>query len=76
LELNCISCSCQQVAASDKDIQIMDRIEQIHETISPCFGCRNIYQQLQQEGYNLGKNKGLKLMNSRGIKAIQMDGVI
>ena len=70
LELNRSSHYYQPVATSDKDIQIMDRIEQIHETISPCFGYRNIYQQLQQEGYNLGKNKVLKLMNSRGIKAI------
>jgi putative transposase len=70
LELNRSSHYYQAVGTSDHDIQIMDRIEQIHESISACYGYRNIYQQLQQEGYTLGKNKVLKLMNNRGIKAI------
>jgi putative transposase len=47
LELNLSSYYYQPVATSDKDRQVIDRIEQIHVTISPCFGYRNIYQQLQ-----------------------------
>ncbi len=46
----------------NKDLKIINRIHEIHTTISSSYGYRMMHQQLIEEGYHIGVNKVHKLM--------------
>ena len=70
LHINRSSLYYKPVAISDRDINAMNRIDEVYTDISPCYGYRNMYQQLKQEGHKIGINKVHKLMQIMGIQAI------
>ena len=55
---------------SKNDLSIMNSIDEVYTDISPTYGYRFMHQQLLQEGFSIGKNKVLKLMQTIGIQAI------
>lgn len=55
---------------SKKDLDIMNRIDEIYTDIAPTYGYRFMHQQLLEDGFSIGKNKVLKLMKIMGIQAI------
>lgn len=55
---------------SPNDLRIMNRLDEIYTDISPTYGYRFMHQQLLEDGYKVGKNKVLRLMNVIGIQAI------
>lgn len=56
--------------ASKTDLRAMDRIDEIFTDISSTYGYRFMHQQLLEDGFQIGRNKVLKLMNRMGIQAI------
>jgi len=55
---------------SAKDLMIMNRIDKVYTDISSTYGYRFMHQQLLEDGFSIGKNKVLKLMNKMGVQAI------
>jgi len=55
---------------SAKDLLIMRRIDEVYTDISSTYGYRFMHQQLLEDGFSIGKNKVLKLMNKMGVQAI------
>ena len=60
----------QPKPTSEKDLGMMNRIDEIYTDISSTYGYRFMHQQLLEDGFSVGKNKVLKLMNRMGIQAI------
>ena len=48
----------------------MDRIDEIYTDISSTYGYRFRHQQLLEDGFSIGRNKVLRLMNLMGIQAV------
>jgi len=55
---------------SEKDLKIMNRIDEIYIDISCTYGYRFMHQQLLEDKLKIGVNKVLKLMNLMGIQAV------
>ena len=60
----------QPKPTSEKDLAIMNRLDEIYTDISPTYGYGFMHQQLLEDGYKVGTNKVLKFMNIMGIQAI------
>lgn len=54
----------------ESDLKAMQRIDDIFTNISSTYGYRFMHQQLLEDGFKIGRNKVLKLMNKMGIQAI------
>jgi len=54
---------------STEDYKIMEKIDKIF-TERPFYGYRRIYHELREGGYNIGRDRVLKLMKKMGIKPI------
>jgi len=59
----------QPVPMSQEDIKILHKIDEI-ATDNSEYGYRLIYEQLKEDGYNIGRNRVLKYMGILGIQAI------
>lgn len=70
LEINRSSVYYKPAPINPLDIEITHRIDEIYTDISPCYGYRNMHQQLIADGYRIGINKVNKLMRIAGIQAI------
>jgi len=70
MELNRSSLYYKPKPMSEKDLRMMNRIDDIYTDISSTYGYRFMHQQLLEDGFSVGKNKVLKLMNLMGIQAI------
>jgi len=70
LGLNRSSLYYRPKPTSETDIQIMGRLDEIYTDISSTYGYRFMHQQLLEDGFQIGRNKVLKLMNRIGIQAI------
>ena len=55
---------------SEKDLKIMNRIDEIYTDISCTYGYRFMHQQLLEDNMKIGVNKVLKLMNLMGVQAV------
>ena len=51
------------------NLNILNRIDEIY-TDNPEYGYRYIHRQLLEDGFNIGKDRVLKYMGTRGIEAI------
>jgi len=51
------------------NLNILNRIDEIY-TDNPDYGYRYIHRQLLEDGFNIGKDRVLKYMGTRGIEAI------
>jgi len=70
MEINRSNLYYQPRPISAKDLMIMNRIDQVYTDISSTYGYRFMHQQLLEDGFSIGKNKVLKLMNKMGVQAI------
>ena len=59
----------QPVPLSDRDLELMRRIDEIHLKI-PFFGSRRIRDQLDRDGYKVNRKKVRRLMELMGICAL------
>jgi len=70
MEINRSNMYYQPRPISEKDLMIMNRIDEVYTDISSTYGYRFMHQQLLEDGFSIGKNKVLKLMNKIGVQAI------
>ena len=70
MEINRSNLYYQPRPISAKDLMIMRRIDEVYTDISSTYGYRFMHQQLLEDGFSIGKNKVLKLMNKMGVQAI------
>ncbi len=70
MDLNRSSLHYQPKPISEQDFGIMNRIDEVYADILSTYGYRFTRQQLLEDGFSVGKNKVLKLMNKVGIQAI------
>jgi putative transposase len=70
MEINRSNLYYQPRPISAKDLLIMRRIDKVYTDISSTYGYRFMHQQLLEDGFSIGKNKVLKLMNKMGVQAI------
>jgi len=53
-----------------KDMQLKQKIIKIYQKSRKTYGSPRIYQQLQREGYAMGKKRVERLMQELGIQAV------
>ncbi len=70
MQLNRSGLYYQPKPISAQTLMIMTRIDRVYTDISSTYGYRFMHQQLLEDGFSVGKNKVLKLMNKMGIQAI------
>ena len=70
MSLNRSSLYYKPKPTSKTDLRIMNRIDEIYTDISSTYGYRFMHQQLLEDGFQIGRNKVLRLMNRMGIQAI------
>ena len=59
----------QPKAIDDYNIQLMHRVDKIYQE-NPDYGYRFIHKQLLEDGFNVGRDKVLRIMQSMGLQAI------
>ena len=69
LELSRSSLYYEAVPVSDRDLELMRRIDEIHMKY-PYMGSRSIRDQLQDKGYEVGRQHVSTLMKKMGIAAL------
>jgi putative transposase len=69
LELSRSSLYYRAVAVSERDLQMMRIIDEVHLKY-PFYGSRNIRDELRDRGYNVGRDHVSTLMKKMGIEAL------
>ena len=58
----------------EEDVELKDRISQLHERSRHRYGYRPIYHHLQEEAFDCGRDRTLRLMREMGIEGLQKKG--
>ena len=69
LDLNRSGIYYKPAPLSDADRDLMRQIDEIH-LLYPCYGSRNIRNELWSRGYKVGRDKVRRLMRRMGIEAL------
>ena len=69
LELSRSSLYYRAIAVSERDLQMMRIIDEVHLKY-PFYGSRNIRDELRDKGYNVGRGHASTLMKKMGIEAL------
>lgn len=69
LELSRSSQYCRPVPVSDRDLELMRAIDEIHLT-HPFYGSRRIRDALNDKGFDVGRDHVRTLMRKMGIEAL------
>ena len=57
----------QKTGASADEVELLTRVRAIHAETGGCYGSRRMAKALQDEGYQVGRNKARRLMKDAGV---------
>lgn len=57
----------QTTGISTNEIELLTRVRAIHAETGGCYGSRRMAKALQDEGYQVGRNKARRLMRAAGV---------